>query len=283
MAYVAEISRTSPTVILFVIDQSTSMGHSLHEGQSKSAFLADVLNKTIYTLVTNCSKADGVRDYFKIGVIAYSGVGARNGFKGRLANKQLCSISEVADTPLRIEERVKKVASDTDGVTLQKVKFPIWFDPFSRGKTSMCAGLGMAADILEEWCGTHVNAFPPTVLHVTDGHPTDGNPAMPASRIRNMGTEDGACLLFNLHVDNAGGSPIVFPSTETSLTDRYGVNLFYMSSELPSHALRSAKAKGYAVSLGARGFVYNAALESIVDFFDIGTRPSLGMVGAGDR
>src|SRR5262249_16832711 len=69
MSYQAEISRASPTAILMVMDQSTSMSHRLLSGQSKAAFLADVLNKTLYTIITNCSKADGVRDYFHVGVI----------------------------------------------------------------------------------------------------------------------------------------------------------------------------------------------------------------------
>jgi hypothetical protein len=96
VAYRAEISRSSPTVILFVIDQSTSMGHQLQLGLSKAAFLADVLNKTIYTVITNCSKADGVRDYFHIGVVAYSGTDARNGFRGALAANILHPISHIA-------------------------------------------------------------------------------------------------------------------------------------------------------------------------------------------
>jgi hypothetical protein len=70
MNYRAEINRTSPTAILMVMDQSTSMNQKLQGGQSKAAFLSDVLNKTLYTIITNCSKADGVRDYFHVGVVA---------------------------------------------------------------------------------------------------------------------------------------------------------------------------------------------------------------------
>src|SRR5438132_13648689 len=78
LSYQAEISRTSPTAILMVMDQSTSMNHRLNSGQSKAAFLADVLNKTLYTIITNCPKSDGVRDYFHCGVAAYGGEDAGN-------------------------------------------------------------------------------------------------------------------------------------------------------------------------------------------------------------
>src|SRR5437870_4103291 len=73
MAYTAEISRDHPTCFLFIIDQSGSMEERMGLGRSKADFVADVLNKTLYTVVTNCTKADGIRPYFDIGVIAYGG------------------------------------------------------------------------------------------------------------------------------------------------------------------------------------------------------------------
>src|SRR5262249_47307161 len=189
-----------PTAILMVMDQSTSMNQRLKSGQSKATFLADVLNKTLYTLITNCSKADGVRDYFHVGVVAYSGDDARNGFQGELGEESLHAVSRLAEAPLRVETRSKKVAGPNDSVEQQTVRFPIWFEPHSQGKTSMCAGLTEATKILEQWCAAHPSAFPPTVLHVTDGHPSDGNPEPIADRLKSLATNDGDCLLFNLHV-----------------------------------------------------------------------------------
>src|SRR6266545_905766 len=201
VSYRAEISRVSPALVLMVIDQSTSMNHRLQSGVTKANFLADVLNKTLYTIITNCSKADGIRDYFHVGVIAYSGTDARNGFQGALSNETLHSISRIAEVPLRVETRMKKIVGSHDGLVERPVKFPIWFEPESRGKTSMCAGLNAALDLVANWCGKHQASFPPTVLHVTDGHPTDGDPEPIADQIKNLNTEDGACVLLNLHID----------------------------------------------------------------------------------
>lgn len=275
MSYQAEISRSSPTAILVVIDQSTSMNHRLETGQTKASFLADVLNKMLYTVITNCSKADGIRDYFHVGVLAYSGTGVRNGFQGHLAAMPLHPISSVAAAPLRVETRAKKVVSVNDEITEQPVKFPVWFEPRSHGKTSMCAGLTGAIDVLSTWCSQNVGSFPPTVLHVTDGHPTDGNPEPIADKLKGLATEDGACLLFNLHVDVGKGVPLVFPNDERVLRDRFGKALFRMSSTLPPHAARAAKEKGYDIRAGSRGFIFNGGLEAIADFFDIGTRPAI--------
>jgi hypothetical protein len=275
MSYQAEISRASPTAILMVVDQSTSMSHRLSGGQTKAAFLADVLNKALYTIITTCSKADGVRDYFHVGVVAYSGEDARNGFQGALGEEALHLVSRLAETPLRVETRIKKVAGPNGDVVEQSVRFPIWFEPRSQGKTSMCAGLGSAIDIIQQWCAAHPSAFPPTVLHVTDGHPSDGNPEPTADRLKSLATHDGGCLLFNLHVDAGEGEPLIFPNDERAVRDRFGKALFRMSSLLPPHALEAAARKGYDVRPGARGFVFNAGLEAIADFFDIGTRPAV--------
>jgi len=275
MSYQAEISRASPTAILMVVDQSTSMSQRLNGGQSKAAFLADVLNKTLYTIIASCSKADGVRDYFHVGVIAYSGEDARNGFQGALGEEPLHVVSRLAETPLRVETRTKKVAGPNGDVAEQSVRFPIWFEPHSRGKTAMCAGFDAAIEILQQWCAAHPSAFPPTVLHVTDGHPSDGNPEPMADRLKSLATRDGACLLFNLHVDTGDGEPLIFPNDERVIKDRFGKALFRMSSLLPPHAVEAAARKGYDVRPGARGFVYNAGIEAIADFFDIGTRPAV--------
>jgi len=275
MNYRAEINRASPTAILMVMDQSTSMNQRLQGGQSKAAFLSDVLNKTLYTIITNCSKADGVRDYFHVGVVAYSGENARNGFQGALNDEALHAISRLAEAPLRVETRTKKVVVENDEVVEQSVRFPIWFEPRSQGKTVMCAGLNAAISILEQWCREHPSAFPPTVLHVTDGHPSDGNPEPIADRLKSLATNDGGCLLFNLHLDVGAGEPLVFPNDERVIKDRFGKALFRMSSLLPPHAIEAAAGKGYDVRPGARGFVYNAGIEAVADFFDIGTRPSV--------
>ena len=258
-----------------VMDQSASMNHRLKSGQSKAAFLADVLNKTLYTLITSCSKAEGVRDYFHVGVVAYGGEEARNGFQGALDGEALYAVSRLAEAPLRVETRAKKVAGPNGDVVEQSVRFPIWFEPRSQGKTTMCAGLNAAVKILDQWCATHPSAFPPTVLHVTDGHPSDGNPEPAADRLKSLATSDGGCLLFNLHVDAGEGEPLIFPNDERAIKDRFGKALFRMSSLLPPHALEAAARKGYDVRPGARGFVFNAGIETIADFFDIGTRPAI--------
>ncbi len=281
MSYRGEISRANPTCFLFLVDQSGSMDERMESGRSKAEFVADVLNRTIYTLGQVCTKADGVRDYFDIGVLGYGGNSVAPGFSGNLAGQDLHSISMIADNPLRIEERKRKVDDGAGGVVEMNTKFPVWFEPKNTGGTPMRAAFVRAAEVLAAWCDAHPNSYPPTVLHITDGVSTDGSPEEIVEKLRLMGTDDGEILVFNLHVALGAIAPIVLPSDETGLPDDSARMLFRASSALPAHLVQAAMSKDYQIADGARGFMYNVQSPGfIVDFFDIGTRAN---VVAGDR
>jgi hypothetical protein len=275
MAYQAEISRENPTCILFVIDQSGSMDELTDAGRSKAAFVADVLNKTLYTLVTSCSKSDGVRNYFDVGVISYAGSEVGSGFGGALSGEIVHPIHAISENTLRVEERKKKVDDGAGGIVELKTKFPVWFDPKSAGGTPMRAALGKTIETVSNWCEQHPGSYPPTILHVTDGQSTDGAPEEMADGLRQISTKDGRALLFNLHVNTAAGQEVVFPTAETALIDDYSRMLFRMSSPLPAHLAKFACDKGYAITEGSRGFIFNGDPQCVVDFFEIGTRPRL--------
>ena len=271
--YTAEISRTNPSAFLFIIDQSGSMDERMETEQTKAQFVADVLNKTLYQLVIRCTRADGVRNYFEVGVIAY-GDSVRSGFSGALGGKILHPLSDIEANPLRIEERLKRVPDGAGGLVDQPTKFPVWFDPTSSGGTPMTAAMRTAAEALVEWCDSHPASYPPTILHVTDGASTEGDPSAVADALKLMSTGDGECLLFNLHISTSGGQPSVFPSSDSGL-DAQGKLLFQMSSAFPAHLVPVALEKGYqTVSSESRFFGYKAGYEVIADFFDIGTRAS---------
>jgi hypothetical protein len=272
--YTAEISRSNPSAFLFVVDQSASMDERMETGQTKAQFVADVLNRTLYQLVIRCTRADGVRNYFDMGVIAYSGATAQSGFSGALGGKILHPLSDIEANPLRIESRNRRVPDGAGGLVEQETKFPVWFDPTSSGGTPMTAAMKKAAEVVAEWSDAHLSSYPLTVIHVTDGASTDGDPSMVADALKTMATQDGACLLFNLHISASGGQPVVFPDSDSGL-DSYGSLLFRMSSKFPDHLVPVARNKGYAsVSNQSHFFGYQGGFESIVDFFDIGTRAS---------
>jgi hypothetical protein len=242
--------------------------------KTKAQFVSDVLNRTLLNLVTRCTKADGVRDYFEVGVIGYGNQGAENGLSGELSTQVLSPISVFERSPVRIEERKRKIDDGAGGIVEQSVKFPIWFEPVANGGTPMCAAIQRAAEVLAAWCDTHPDSYPPTVLHVTDGESTDGDPEMLAASLRQFSTSDGNVLMLNLHVSAMSGNPISFPAAESGLPDAFAKLLFRMSSPLPEHLIQITQEKGHKVSFESRGYIFNAEAGEIAEFFDIGTRAS---------
>lgn len=274
MVYTAEISRRQATAFVFVIDQSGSMKNKMPSGATKADFVADVLNKTLANLVVRSTKSDGVRDYFDVGVIAYGGKGVGPGFGGKLSDDLLHRLSDVAAHPIRVEDRTKKVDDGAGDLVEQSIKFPVWFEPKSAGGTPMCEALRQTAAALVDWCEGHADSYPPTVIHVTDGESTDGDPEQIGRQLQEIATNDGNVLVFNLHIDVSEGTGLMFPASEQVLPDEHSRRLFRMSSDMPSHLSKIASQAGYPATEESRFFGYKAGTEGIVDFFDIGTRAS---------
>ena len=273
MSYTAEISRTHPSCFVFLIDQSGSMqeGWAGESGKNKAEGLSTIVNRLLQNLVLKCAKSEGVRDYYDVGVIGY-GATVGPAFSGALAGKELVPVGEIANQPARIEERSKKVDDGAGGVLDQNVKFPIWFDAVANGGTPMCQAMARAQSILSRWVAEQPTSFPPIVINITDGQATDGDPAAAAAALKDLKTEDGQVLLFNIHVSSTPSSPVEFPSGEPGLPDDYARLLFRMSSPLPDYMKVIAGEEGFPIGDSPRGFVFNGDMVSVIRFLDIGTR-----------
>src|SRR5262249_45454683 len=239
--------------------------------ETKAKFVGDVLNKTLLQLMSRCASDDGVRAYFDIGVLSYNGRGVHSGFGGALS---LHPISSLAKHPLRIEERKKRVPDNAGDLVDQIVKFPVWFESGSDGDSPMCEGFHKATECLVSWCNSHAQSYPPTIIHVAGGRSTDGDPDRLAEAIRHISTNHGQCLLFNFHVGTSESASLMFPTSEAGLPDAPSKMLFRMSSLVPAHLIKPARDKGYSLSSESHFFGYQAGYESLINFFDIGTRVS---------
>ena len=276
MSYTAEISRTNPSCFLFLIDQSGSMADTFGAGESsksKADAVADAINNLLRNLTIKCAKGEGIRDYYEVGVIGY-GSSVGSAFKGELAGQGFVPISQVANNPFRVEERVKKIDDGAGGLVDQKIRFPVWFESSAGGGTPMCQALNLARGSLTDWLNQHPSSFPPIVINITDGESNDGDPTSEAEAIRELSSDDGNVLLFNLHLSSQRTKPIEFPDSVENLPDEYAKLLFSMSSLLPPHLQEAARQENYSVSERTRGFAFNADLVSVITFLDIGTRPS---------
>ncbi|MBF0321007.1 MAG: VWA domain-containing protein [Nitrospirae bacterium] len=272
--YDAEISRSNPGCFLFLIDQSGSMSDPFggSETVSKSQGVADTINKLIANLVLKCTKDDGIRDYFEIGVIGYGNPEVAPAFSGSFAGQELIKVEALGNHPLRLEERMQQFPGE-GGATVEKpVKFPIWFEPVANSATPMCKAISYAKAILERWVSEHPNSFPPIAINITDGDSTDGNPIPYAMDLYRLGTNNGNVLFFNIHISSQKAVPILYPGSDAALPDQFGKSLFEMSSLLPESIMQAAQKEGYDVMADSRGFGFNADLVSLIKFIDIGTR-----------
>jgi len=277
MSYTAEISRNNPGCFLFVIDQSGSMADSLASGKSKANMVADSVNRILQSLVIRCSKSEGIRDYFFAGIIGYGqGGGVVSAFEGSLSGKELVPISEIAQNPLEILEKEISVDDGSGGTTNQRVKFPIWLNPIADQQTPMREAFGLANKIVTNWLNQNHNCFPPIVIHITDGESTDGDPSQEMKALMSQTSADGNVLLFNVHLSSGGHTNVIsFPGNQEGLPDDYAKMLFSNSSALIPNMIGIAKEDhGINLSAGARGFVFNGDLSSLVTALDIGTRAS---------
>lgn len=273
MPYTAEISRTNPTAFLIMIDQSYSMSEPFGAGQgSKAEEAARVLNRVLTDLTIKCAKGDDqIYDYFDVGVMGY-GHTVGNAFTGPLGGSLFQPISRIGENPARIDTVTKKIPDGAGGLVEEVVSLPVWIDPASNGHTPMCRALQLAHSAISSWISTHPNAFPPTVLNITDGESTDGDPTIPATELASITTSDGNVLVFNCHISGTSGRGPLVPASADNLTNPLAINLFEISSELPTKHRELAQSEGVDAPPGSRGFAYNADLVDLTIFLEVGTR-----------
>ena len=280
MPYTADISRTNPACFLFLIDQSGSMTSPLagQPGQLKKDQAAQALNRVLDEISLRCSRGMDVRDYFHIGIIGYktdyTGTAAiASLLNGTAPQQPFLPISQVVEQA-EIEERQAKESDGAGGLVEVTRRFPVWVHPTAEYGTPMCQTLDLASRAIQDWITQNPDSFPPIVINISDGMPTDGDPVISAQQITELQTSDGNALIFNIHLSNINAIPCQYPGsvTEVPQGDEYAPMMFRMSSILPESSRRQAASLDLPVNENSRGYVFNANMESLVQFLDIGTR-----------
>ena len=275
MPYSAEISRRQPSCFLFLVDQSGSMAESFgatpHEAIQKAQAVTDAVNRLLDSLGQRCVKVNEISAYFDVCVIGYSSEVA-SAFEGILEGKFLAPISKIYENPNELEKRIQRIPDGMGGAIEVFNDFPVWFKPAAGGGTAMRSVFDLSRTILQEWIERHPHSYPPTVINITDGESTDGDPTEEAQLLKQLRTSDGAVVLYNIHLSSESTQAIAFPNTPEVLTDHYAKRMFELSSMLPRAAQRAAEKEGYKVSIDSRAFMFNADPVKLIQFLEIGTR-----------
>jgi hypothetical protein len=239
--YSAPITRLHPTAFILLIDRSGSMAeHIVFDGaeMTKARAVSLVAGAFVDELLHRARREGGVRDYYDIAVLGYSGDGVHSLLspEGEFTTPSRLAAARVGSEEIS-RERILPSGRSIMAVTRRNV----WFGERAYGATPMCAALGEGLSLAAKWCRAARNAdsYPPTVINITDGEASDGSDddvRAIAAAIRATGTSDGAAILMNIHLARGGDEalPVLFPSCPEDLPDhRYARLLWDISSEMP--------------------------------------------------
>ena len=267
--YDKNISTNEPALVLFLIDQSGSMGgYWGGTGVHKKDLASNALNRSLYDLALHaCLNPDGVADRLHVGIISYGDPGVNQIIGGSTG-------WEAATVWCTAYNRVSKVPVGHDGSRVVEEEIPIWVEPRANNGTPMGAALSLAAVVVSRHCTAHPSSHPPIVINVTDGEA--GGISEPARRVRSCSTENGSALLLTIQISSDGGHPLLFPPSTPPAASRATQDLFAISSEVPGPMASRARAMGVHVPEGGRGIVLNADPLALTNFLQIGTTLVIG-------
>lgn len=278
--YSQSITRNRRTAFILLIDASGSMSEELtFRGRrtTKAEAVARITNDLLFELIERARRDDGVRDYYDIAVLGYSGddeVGSL--LPGAPA---LLPVVDLAACTVPLRRETVEYRLPDGRPALRTVPAPQWIAPRAAGQTPMLYALRTARDLAAAWCSRpeHAGSFPPVVFNITDGEATDGDAEelrAVCEQIRALGTADGRVLLINMHIAADGQSrSCFFPSADEAVfPNRYAALLYDCSSPMPAvfdEAIREAKGPGALPPF--RGMSYNASAAELVAMLDIGS------------
>ena len=283
MPHISPITRLHPTAFVVMIDRSGSMKEKIvfaGAEMQKSRAVAFVANSFIDELIYRARREGGVRDYYDIAVIGYSGDGV-NSLVSPMG--EFTSPSRLAASRVRRQKFSRERVLPSGRSIVAVTEHNMWIGEKAAGITPMCGALRETHSLVEWWCRRPANAssYPPTVINITDGEASDGaadEVRRVAERIRRTGTSDGNTLLINIHLAKRDkeSAPVLFPSSPDELPDhRYARLLYDISSEMPEsyHDLIASVRTGRTgvPTPPFRGMAFNSHIGGLAAMMNIGS------------
>lgn len=278
--YTQSITRKHRTAFVLTIDCSGSMSETMRfrgREMTKAEAVAAVTNDLLFELIERARRSDGVRDYYDLAVLSYSGDDEVRSLLPE--GREMMSVAELAARPTPVRNECVECRLPDGTIAIREIPVPAWIAPRAAGQTPMCEALRRARDLMRAWTTRVENAssFPPVVFNITDGEATDGDQEelrAVSRQIRELRTADGNVLLVNIHIacDEECRS-VFFPSCdEPCFPNRYAALLYDCSSEMPAvfdAAIREVKGPGAMPPF--RGVSYNASAADLVAMLNIGS------------
>jgi Mg-chelatase subunit ChlD len=279
--YQAEIKRGQPTAFVFLIDQSGSManGNLQYKGiaHTKAGLVTRILNKTLEELVNKCTKLHGIGEYFDIAIIGYGQDSEKANllWEGNLQGKTWVTPSDLQEN---VQKQAYKVVKNVRNIQTEVELYEhSWFSAVAKNQTPMYAAFCEAENILKTWISKNPYSYPPTIINITDGAATDANDEKliaKANELKNLATNDGNVLLFNVFVEASAKEATYFPADISQLPDdKHAKLLFEMSSLMPKNYHQEiATLFNLSTTQPFKAMVHNAGADALVNVMNVGTR-----------
>lgn len=243
---------------------------------SKAEIVAAVTNQLLFELIERTRRSEGVRDYYDISVIGYSGDGV---YPLLTSSRDMISVKELASLKTQMRPITIERQLPNGEFSMQTVCTNMWVEPKATGQTPMYEALMHVKELVSEWSlkEEHTQSFPPVVFNITDGESSDSNEddiREISERIKSISPDDGDVFLINTHIaSDPEAKSIIFP-TESEITNanRYARLLFDSSSRMPEifdDAIRNLR--GGSVTPPFRGMSYNASISDLISVINIGS------------
>jgi hypothetical protein len=269
-------SSATPGYIIFLVDQSGSMGENYTGGINKAEFTALAINRIINDLIFTNSAGDKIKDRVFISVIGYGGQGGNS-----VDDIRSDYLSAFADTPLRIEKVKKKVSDGAGGLVEIEEEMAIYLEPTcpKNGLTPMGEAFDFAKQLIEGWISKKPENPAPIIINISDGMPFTGSNQKEdiektislANSIMQINTNDGNPIVFNVHLGQPPFNESKFESNESKISNEEGKLLFKISSLVPETYREAARKYEFITSEDSRGFVSNAGPETLIKFINFGS------------
>lgn len=258
--------------VVILVDESaaTDVPVSDESPRKKSVVLATTINSL-------CNRLSQGPD-FDLALVGYRkkgdegpNVGCR--WSGPLAGREFVPTSELAASPVTVEERTRRVPDPLGGMQEQTVDFPIWYQPTVGGEAPHTAAFEYCRELISRWAANvGAEAGQPLVLNVFVGASSDGNPDQAVQDLQQMPLPSGSPLVFQAHIipskESAGVPATLYPSSRAYKPGPIW-ELFERTSLLPDAFYEALAKKNIQVKPDARGMIGNARFLDVARFLSL--------------
>lgn len=259
MPYENNLESSHPGCIVFLIDQSGSMGSMWDKsGYSMAYGASQAVNKAIGEIALRCTKEGVVKPRAMVGVYGYHHDQVEWAIRDTASEQGgLASITSV-------DANVKDEVFDDEDETY----VPVFVLEAAGGGTPMAEALDQIVGIVENFAQNNPNSYPPIVINITDAGSTDmdiNDLSTKCSAIKSISTSDGNALVWNIHISNTSGETVLCPDDGSSMPDELAKAMLDAASPVPENAIVYARTM-YSWELGeeAKCMAYNAEAKDLV-------------------